>query len=263
MAEQDREPRRQGGPLGRAGAAFGLAVWLSACATSPPAPGASAVYDPIEPVNRAVFEFNRVVDGLLIKPIAQLYGLVVPSPIRTGVRNFLANLRSPVIFANDLLQGETERAGTTLGRFMINTTIGLGGVLDPASALGRERHDEDLGQTLAVWGLGDGPYLVLPILGPSNLRDLAGRLGDRFANPLTYLDDDSYWIAQTVGEGVQARYDTLDVLDDLERNSLDFYAAVRAIYAQRRASDIRNGALGVDDRSYDAIFGDEDAAPAP
>lgn len=262
MARRDREPRRQRGLRGRAGAACALVLWLGACATTPPGPGASTVYDPIEPVNRAVFEFNRVVDGLLIKPIAQLYGLIVPSPIRTGVRNFLANLRSPIIFANDLLQGETERAGTTLGRFMINTTIGLGGVLDPATALGRERHDEDLGQTLAVWGVGDGPYLVLPILGPSNLRDFAGRLGDRFANPLTYLDDDTYWIAQAAGEGVQARYDTLDLLDDLERNSLDFYAAVRAIYAQRRAAEIRNGELG-DDRSYDEIFGDDEPAPAP
>mgnify|MGYP005842292829 CR=1 FL=1 len=261
MGRRDREPRQQGGPRGRAGAALVLLLWLCGCATTPPSP--STVYDPIEPVNRAVFEFNRVVDGILIKPIAELYGLVVPSPIRTGVRNFLANLRSPIIFANDLLQGETERAGTTLGRFMINTTIGLGGVLDPATALGRERHDEDLGQTLAVWGVGDGPYLVLPILGPSNLRDLAGRIGDRFANPLPYLDDDSYWIAQAAGEGVQARYDALDLLDDLERNSLDFYAAVRAIYAQRRAADIRNGRLSVDDQRYDEIFSDDEIAPAP
>lgn len=245
------------------GGGLAVALWLSGCATSAPGLEASSVYDPIEPVNRAVFEFNRVVDGLLIKPIAQLYGLVVPSPIRTGVRNFLANLRSPIIFANDLLQGETERAGETLGRFMINTTIGLGGVLDPATALGRERHDEDFGQTLAVWGVGDGPYLVVPILGPSNLRDFVGRLGDRFANPLAYLDDDTYWIAQAGGEGVQARYDTLDLLDDLERNSLDFYAAVRAIYAQRRAADIRNGALTTDDRSYDEIFRDDETAPAP
>lgn len=211
---------------------------LAGCAA-----GGGAENDPFEPVNRAVFGFNRVVDGLVLEPAAELYGLVAPRPVKTAVRNLLDNLTAPVVFANDLLQGERERAGTALGRFMVNSTLGLFGLYDMAAEFGLRAHSEDFGQTLAVWGAGEGPYLVLPLLGPSNPRDLAGRIVDGFLlDPLTYLAPASARAARSATEAVVVRYELDPVLDDLERNSLDFYAAVRASYRQRRASEIRNGA---------------------
>jgi phospholipid-binding lipoprotein MlaA len=130
--------------------------------------------DPLEGLNRGIFEFNRVVDGVLIKPAAQIYRGVLPQQAQDSVRSFLRNLRSPVILANDVLQGDMDRAGSTIGRFLVNTTLGIGGLFDVASELGMPFHDEDFGQTLAVWGVGEGPYLVLPLLGPSNPRDAVG-----------------------------------------------------------------------------------------
>ena len=163
-----------------------LIAGMAGCATTQAPASSQEVADPIEPVNRAIFSFNMFVDTWLLEPVARGYRFVTPEPARRSVANFLANLRSPVIFANDALQGERERAGITLGRFMINTTLGVAGLFDPASALGYHRHDEDFGQTLGVWGVPSGPYLMLPLLGPSNGRDTAGRVGDYFINPLNH-----------------------------------------------------------------------------
>ncbi len=200
--------------------------------------------DPLEGLNRGIFEFNRVVDGVLIKPVAQIYRGVLPQQAQDSVRSFLRNLRSPVILANDVLQGDMDRAGSTVGRFLVNSTLGVLGLFDVASELGMPFHDEDFGQTLAVWGVGEGPYLVLPILGPSNPRDTVGLISEFYLDPVNiYLRDedlDYLTYVRTGLRGVDARARSLDTLDELERTSLDYYAAIRSLYRQQRTNDIRN-----------------------
>lgn len=214
--------------------------------------------DPLEPVNRVVYGLNELADVMLIGPVAQAYG-ELPSPLRTAVRNVLDNLRAPVIFANDLLQGETDRAGTTLARFMINSTIGLFGLFDLASELGHPKHGEDFGQTLAVWGVGDGPFLVLPLLGPSNLRDAAGLVVDRLAlDPWGELASSEVGLARNGAEAIDTRQRLDSVIQDVRRNSLDPYATVRSAYRQRRAAEIRNGRPPAGRSAYDEIFEESD-----
>lgn len=200
--------------------------------------------DPLEGLNRGIFEFNRVVDGLLIKPAAQIYRGVLPQQAQDSVRSFLRNLRTPIILVNDLLQGDRERAGTTMGRFLVNTTLGIAGLFDVAAELGMPFHDEDLGQTLATWGVGEGPYLMLPILGPSNPRDVVGLASEWFLDPVNLYarNQDADWVpwARAGLRGIDARARSIDALDELERTSLDYYAAIRSLYRQQRSNEIRN-----------------------
>ncbi len=221
---------------------------LSGCASTPADPqaqaAADAINDPLEPFNRAMLEFNKIVDHFLLKPITLVYQ-IVPPPVRDGVHSALANLRAPVVLANDLLQGETGRAGDTVSRFAINSTIGLLGAWDAADKwFGIAPHTEDFGQTLASWGVNEGPYLVLPVIGPSNPRDAVGLAVDSAADPLNWylrnVDKDE-WIYARLGLTVlDTRMEVGDTLDALERTSLDFYASLRTIYRQRRADEIRN-----------------------
>lgn len=202
--------------------------------------------DPLEGLNRVFFEINDALDTVLLRPIAWVYREVVPEFARNGVRNALDNLDSPVVFANDLLQGEFDRAGETMARFMINSTVGVGGFIDVADDMGVPKHDEDFGQTLAVWGLGEGPYLYLPLLGPSNPRDLAGRAVDIGMDPLTYVDwedQNAEWAPYTrMGLNVlDLRARNFDTLDNLKETSVDYYAAIRSAYRQLREDAIRNG----------------------
>lgn len=230
---------------------------LAALAAAVPA-GAEDPNDPIEPINRVVFGLNELADVMLVGPLAQAYG-ELPSPLRAGVRNVLDNLRAPVIFVNDLLQGETDRAGTTLARFMINSTIGLFGLFDLASELGHPKHSEDFGQTLAVWGVGEGPFLVLPLLGPSNLRDTGGLVVDRLAfDPWGQLAPSEVELARNGAEAIDTRQRLDPVIQDVRRNSLDPYATVRSAYRQRRAAEIRNGRPPVGRSAYEAIFEESD-----
>ncbi|TVR78276.1 MAG: VacJ family lipoprotein [Rhodospirillales bacterium] len=225
------------------------------CATRPDPredPEAYAEYveinDPLEPFNRVVFEFNQAFDTMLLKPLAIFYRDILPPPLTRGIHNTLNNLRSPVILFNDLLQGRPDRAGTTLARFMVNTTLGVGGVHDAATNLGWERHEADFGQTLAVWGLGEGPYLVLPFLGPSNPRDAVGLgVDSTVLDPLGFIniavsDPDTalkvFNYSRTGTYAVDRRSRVIDALDDLERTSLDFYAALRSAVRQSRRSFI-------------------------
>ncbi len=238
-----------------------LLLALAGCATTGGPSSGHEVSDPIEPVNRAVFGFNMFVDRWVLEPVARAYRFVTPEVARRSVANFLANLRSPVILANDALQGERERAGITLGRFMINTTMGVGGLFDPATPLGYPRHEEDLGQTLGVWGVPSGPYLMLPLLGPSNGRDTVGRVGDYFINPLNQccITQDERIGLFAVG-GVSEREANIELFDDLRANSIDLYATIRTIYSQKRAADIRNGRAPTDQEGYEDIF-KEDPGP--
>lgn len=233
-----------------------MALTLGACATRPD-PGnqaAVAAYqeanDPVEPLNRYFFAVNdQLLDGLILKPAAQGYDAVLPGFAKDSIRHFLDNLRTPVILVNDMLQGEWDRAGTTITRFGINSTVGVGGLLDPATGWGYERHGEDFGQTLAVWGSGEGPYVFLPLLGPAPPRDLAGFVVDQAFDPLTYV----FWNRDSiipptrfVVNGLDLRARNLDTLDEIERTSVDYYAALRSLYRQSRNNEIANGEINPD-----------------
>lgn len=238
------------------GMAAGLLL-LSGCASmhsTGEEPSARAeANDPLEIPNRFVFALNETVDTFVLRPAAVTYDFWMPTPGKTAVRSFLDYLRSPVILANDLFQGEWDRAETTLTRFAINTaTLG---VYDLAAYYGYPKHSEDFGQTLALHGVGEGPYLVLPLLGPSNPRDAVGVGVDMVLDPLNWYawNTDRDWITYTrAGVGaVDARARSLQALDDVKANSLDYYATIRSLYRQRRAAEIRNAGTS-DDSGSDA-----------
>ena len=241
---------------------------LANCASAPENdPEALAEYqtinDPIEPANRTIFSFNLFLDRALFRPVTAIYRTIAPETVREFIHNFLQNLRTPVILANDLLQGEPSRGGTTTARFAINTTIGILGFGDPASSMGFEQHDEDFGQTLAVWGVGEGPYLMIPIFGPSNPRDAVGKIVDFFLDPVNWWARneglDSVLWGRTVMTGIDTRDQLWDVLDDLEKSSIDFYASIRSLYRQRRNDEITNG-KGLDDKPSPGFSGDFEIA---
>lgn len=232
-----------------AAALLGLAL-LAGCATPPSNdPEALEAYkeanDPLEPMNRYFFELNYAADELLFKPLAGWYYIALPNFAQDGVRNVLRNVHSPVVLANDLFQGETDRAGVTVSRFLVNSTMGLGGLFDIASRMGLDYHDEDFGQTLAVSGVGEGPYLMLPLLGPSNPRDAAGMAVDMLFDPLTYVGMfggvNNIGLGASVVSGVDTRARNLKTLDEIRKGSLDYYATIRSLYRQRRNDEINNG----------------------
>lgn len=201
-------------------------------------------HDPYEATNRKIFAFNLSIDRTFLRPTAERYQTYVPEPVRDGVHNVLDNLNSPVVFANDVLQGEGTRAWQTARRTVVNSTLGLGGLIDVASRMGWEGHEEDFGQTLGVWGVGEGPYLMLPLLGPSNPRDAFGQGADVALDPTTWvrIKQHIWWMAgRKYLTILDTRARNLEALDDIERDSLDFYATVRSVYRQHRASEIRNG----------------------
>jgi len=222
--------------------------------------------DPLEGLNRQIFAANLAVDTFLLKPAAVGYREIVPDFGKDIIRNFLNNLRSPLILINDLAQGEGERAQTTLSRMMVNTILGVGGMFDPASSMGLAYHSEDVGQTLATYGVDDGPYLVLPILGPSNARDAVGTAIGWLIDPVRIAaeaaDADEALYARAAAEGVDLRYRLMPTFDELRRTSLDFYAFTRSAYRQRRVQDIRNlggGGVATAAQPETAVA----AAPAP
>lgn len=196
------------------------------------------VSDPLEGTNRAILGFNEAVDKAVLEPVARGYRFITPEAFRYVLRNFLRNLKSPIIIANQMLQGDLEGTANSTGRFVINTLAGFGGILDLAEEGGIAYEPEDFGQTLAVWGVGNGPYLVIPLLGPSTVRDATGALVDAYADPVRiYLfnTDREGWHYGRVAAGViDQREEMLEIVDDLRRNSFDYYAAVRSAYVQRR-----------------------------
>jgi phospholipid-binding lipoprotein MlaA len=206
--------------------------------------------DPWEPFNRAMFASNQTLDKSIALPAARFYNQTIPDPVRTGVHNALYNLDQPVTLANDLLQGEPTRATQTLQRLAVNSTVGVGGFIDEATRLGMPNHTEDFGQTLGVYGVDEGPYLVLPLLGPAPPRDLAGRIVDNFLDPITYARFKGYYLFAGARAGldiIDLRARNIDALDQIERSSVDLYAAERSLYRQYRNSEIRNGKQDVND----------------
>lgn len=232
------------------GFALSFSGFLGGCASSqePSGFGNSEISDPFESVNRKVFSFNTVVDDNVIHPVVRGYRGVVPKGARNGVHNFLLNLKSPVNFANQVLQGDIEGAGTVFVRASVNTLVGLGGVFDVAAAEGIAFEGEDFGQTLAVWGVDHGPYLVVPVLGPSSTRDYVGYVVDGFADPLrfylTNIDKDDLYFAKIGADYLDIRHQLIDVLEDLEASSIDYYAATRSIYYQRREAQVNDERAG-------------------
>jgi phospholipid-binding lipoprotein MlaA len=224
------------------------------------------VPDPWEGLNRNLFAVHETVDNAVLEPVARGYRAVTPGPVRKGVLNFLRNLRGPVIFANDLLQGEVGRAGTTAARFGVNTTIGIGGVFDPATSMGLERHDEDFGQTLAVWGVDTGPYIFVPLLGPTTVRDGAGRIIDVAFDPLTWFegqDIDTIRTTRTVVAGVAAREQVLETVDNIRRDAIDPYVTIRTSFGLLRESAIQNGPADVQDLPEFEDINEEPATDVP
>lgn len=197
--------------------------------------------DPLEPLNRLVFAVNDLVDFVIVHPVAEMYRAIVPQPARNGVTNFLDNIFATVVFLNHVLQGEPERATVTVFRLITNSTIGLFGMLDAATELGYPRYDTDFNQTLLTWGVDTGPYLVLPLIGPSSFRGTVGYIGDYFADPLNlYLTNrhhhkKRYWLTIRYGvDMVSHREKLIETLDNLSKTSLDKYVTMRSIYFQRQ-----------------------------
>lgn len=215
-------------------------LFLASCATNQEQiyVGDIQVDDRFEASNRMVFAFNNTVNDAVIHPVVKGYRTVVPSPARTGVRNFLRTLKSPVTLGNQVLQGDLEGAGNVVSRTIINVLLGLGGVIDLAGHEGIEYESEDFGQTLAVWGVDHGPYLVVPLIGPSSLRDYTGYFVDGFADPLRWylfnVHEEGLYYTKMGVEYLDLRESLIDVLEELEKSSVDYYAATRSIYYQRR-----------------------------
>ena len=200
------------------------------------------VFDPIEPVNRAVFSFNTVFDKVAVRPVAILYRGILPEFVRNRIAYSLDNLSMPVTTINNILQFEFGKAGISTARFVINSTIGILGFFDPASYFGLEADYEDFGQTLAVWGVPTGPYIVLPFLGPSSPRDFTGLLSTSMLDPTYQVGNSTnrdLFRYYRMGVGVvNFRSENIEIFDDLQNNSIDYYAAVRSFYNQSRNSQV-------------------------
>jgi len=224
-------------------------------------------HDPFEKVNRVMFKFNVKVDKYVAKPIAKGYRRVIPKPVRKGISNFFSNLREPIVIVNDLLQGKFKQAGSDLGRFLMNSTVGFFGLLDVGGKAGLKKHDEDFGQTLGKWGVKDGPYLVLPFFGPSGLRDGFGLAADVQVDPVYQKDDKSTRRALVATRFVNTRANLLDTTDILEQaGGDDLYLFVREFYRQRRRNLIYDGNPPEEDELDPFLFEDEDpsaTSPAP
>lgn len=223
---------------------------LGGCATPPPADDPDAVADfnetndPLEPTNRVIYAFNNGLDTVILRPAAQAYRFLIPPPVRGGIHNVLSNLATPVQLSNDMLEGKPRRAGDTTMRFVINTTVGVLGVFDLAKDWGYPDHDADFGMTLALWGLPSGPFLFLPVFGPSDPRDAIG-LGVNVAmDPFTWVGRGAAvraldWSRFAI-TGLDQRERRLDDIDSVKKTALDPYATFRSLYRQNRQAKIED-----------------------
>lgn len=238
--------------LARLALAVMVMAALSACATRPTDPTALAAFeennDRLEPLNRSMMKVDNGLQKVLVRPVLKTYRTVVPDEGRKGVLNFMHNLHSPITLVHDILQGQVKRAGQTISRLALNTTMGFFGFFDVATQLGIPYHSEDFGQTMATWGIGEGSYIYVPLFGPSTIRDGIGLGVDTFlVDPLAWYDrgrGSEGWVAWTdLGVlYVSTMDDNIDALDELKKSSIDYYAALRSAYRQQRSAEIRNGA---------------------
>ena len=237
---------------------------VSGCATPPQDPEARAAFeeanDPIEPANRVIFEGNQFLDRNLLQPVARAYAANLPDGAQHSIHNFVHNFGEPVVLINDLLQGNVSRAWVTTQRFAINSTIGIAGLLDPATGWDLPYHSADFGQTFGVWGVGTGPSLQLPIFNFSNLRDTMGLAVGLIADPLGHLSGSVAGDLRVADSGlglVDRRAELLPATDSLEKSSVDYYGALRSVTARRRATLVQEGKTG----SIKAGRGDVNGAP--
>ncbi len=252
-------------------AALAASCALAGCATrfsGAPAAAAVGVHDdPLEPVNRKIFAFNEFIDRTLLRPVAKAYVTIVPHEARGSIHEALANAKQPVIMLNEVLEGDPRRLGISLKRFAVNTTIGMAGLVDIASRWHIPDEKADFGETLYRWGVASGPYLVLPVLGPSNPRDAFGVAIDSYIDPLTFLANakglQDVEVPRLVTDGVDQRAGVLTELDDLRKNSLDFYAELRSLSQQQRAAQLGPGAAATSSSFYDVSGSSASAASPP
>ncbi|MBR4127287.1 MAG: VacJ family lipoprotein [Alphaproteobacteria bacterium] len=251
-----------------------LCILLTAgCASVPTDPAAAAVYhesnDPWESFNRKIFAFNMAADEYALRPVVNGYRAVTTVGFRSKVRTFLNNLKTPLTIVNDVLQLNFKNAGTDLSRFIINSTLGFFGIYDIAGKMGLPSNSQDFGTTMAVWNVPSGPYLVLPFLGPSSVRDASGLVGDVFLDPVFYAGRGSdnqdvkrgFWVID--GVNVLTSYESVvDLLDEGKKNSLDFYAFMRSMYQQHRKKTVDRakgiGDSGKQQNDYDFSLDDEE-----
>jgi phospholipid-binding lipoprotein MlaA len=225
-----------------------IAAVLAGCATKDP--DALAQNDPWEPTNRAVFNFDVKLDHFVAAPVAKFYNATLPQPVRESVHNALDNLHAPVVLVNDVLQGDGDKAADTLGRFIVNSTVGLAGLIDVAAKVGIPGHENDFGITLGMAGAQEGSYLVLPLAGPKPPRDLVGTGVDIAFDPLTYITWNNSTLYTIVRAGLTVldeRAANIDSVESIERSSIDFYASTRSLYRQYRNGEIQGGATAGQD----------------
>jgi phospholipid-binding lipoprotein MlaA len=230
-----------------------LSGLLTGCAALPP--GQHDPRDRFERTNRAVYKFNDALDRHVAKPLAKSYVKITPRPVRTGVSNFFQNLSYPTVIVNDLLQGKLKSFGGDTARLVVNTTIGIGGLFDPATKMGLPAGDEDFGQTLGKWGVPPGPYVVLPIFGPSDVRDTFGFVADQFTDPKFYVNNIYWSVGLSGGTLLDLRAELLST-DDVLARAFDPYVFVRNAYLQRREFQVKDGRPSEEVE----IFEDEEAA---
>src|SRR5579863_6862271 len=236
---------------------------LAGCATQPGAK--SDPRDPWERMNRSTYRFNDAFDRAIAKPVARGYRKVTPHFVQTGIGNFLDNLESPVVMVNDLLQGQFKAFASDTGRLLMNTTLGIGGLLDPATAAGLDKNDRDFGQTLGKWGLRTGPYLVIPFLGPSDIRDAVGKVGDIYSDPRHYIRN-NYVSWGMWGLGALDTRARLLEADAAISGAYDPYAFIRSAYLQHRDFKVQGGQSTSEEDQEEKLMqeaGDDQAAPAP
>jgi phospholipid-binding lipoprotein MlaA len=228
-----------------------VAVCVLAASLAAAAPANAQDRDPWAGLNRPIFRFNDGLDRYILEPVAKGYDFVTPDLVQRGITNFLSNLWFPVVFTNCLLQAKPDQAAQSFGRFFMNTTIGFGGIIDVASYKDVPRPNEDFGQTLGYWGVGTGPYLVLPLMGPSNVRDTGGRFVDSATRVWPYFVP--WWVSSGTGalEVVSTRARYLEEVKDLRESSVDYYAAVRDAYLQRREALVEDR-VGSDEKKTPA-----------
>ena len=231
------------------------ALFASACAGTP-TEGSRSEADPWEPLNRSIKGFNDGIDKVVYRPLAKGYEVVVPGFVRQGVTNFSRNLRTPLVLINNLLQGKGGAAANDAGRFLINSVVGIGGLIDIATMEGFDRNDEDFGQTLAVWGVPDGPYVVVPFLGPNTLRDAIMIPFNIAGDPLIYYDNSSAR-DKIYGLRLIDLRQRLFAAEALIKESPDMYVTIRESYLQRRQYLIHDGDPPIDDDFYDEFDEEE------
>ena len=235
-------------------------ILLAGCASAPP-DYTTQTKDPWEKFNRTIYAFNDKLDKNVARPVARTYVRAVPAPARNRFHDFISNLGEPVTIVNDVLQGKLKQTLQDTGRFLVNSTVGLLGFFDPASNIGLPHHDEDLGQTLAHWGVPSGPYLVLPVLGPSTVRDAGGLYVDTYADPPKQDMPPRYRNAVTIMDGIDTRAGLMQANSSID-SAYDPYAFVRDAYLQNRRYKIYDGNPPVDYPDYPDVPDDDESAPA-